>query len=174
MSFTLIPAGKPSKPVPSWRVRVRVWPLTPGGLPMRIPTSGSGIAKRIKNPTWWTRCILFICCVSIPQDVNDAQDTNSYAVLQPTKDTLASFRPSFRPPWYNSPRKILKIALCLSALGSTPDDRLTPLAPIPHSPSQLPHLSIPSQSSTLSLQPRFRRKSGTSLRVALSHAYYYY
>jgi hypothetical protein len=122
---------------------------------MRIPT-GSGIAKRIKNPTWWTRCILFICCVSIPQDVNDAQDTNSYAVLQPTKDTLASFRPSFRPPWYNSPRKILKIALCLSVLGSTPDDQLTPLAPIPHSPSQLPHLSIPSQSSTLSLQPRFR------------------
>ncbi|OAX32370.1 hypothetical protein K503DRAFT_616012 [Rhizopogon vinicolor AM-OR11-026] len=22
--------------------------------------------KHIKNPTWWTRCILFICCVSIP------------------------------------------------------------------------------------------------------------
>ncbi|OJA19815.1 hypothetical protein AZE42_12341 [Rhizopogon vesiculosus] len=22
--------------------------------------------KHIKNPTWWTRCILFICCVSVP------------------------------------------------------------------------------------------------------------
>ncbi|OJA14071.1 hypothetical protein AZE42_11166 [Rhizopogon vesiculosus] len=22
--------------------------------------------KRIQNPTWWTRCVLFICCVSIP------------------------------------------------------------------------------------------------------------
>ncbi|KAJ8587150.1 hypothetical protein M405DRAFT_822039 [Rhizopogon salebrosus TDB-379] len=21
-------------------------------------------AQRIKNPTWWTRCILVICCVS--------------------------------------------------------------------------------------------------------------
>jgi hypothetical protein len=21
-------------------------------------------ATRIENPTWWTRCILFICCVS--------------------------------------------------------------------------------------------------------------
>ena len=35
----------------------------------------SDMAKRIKNPTWWNRCILFICCVSIPQDANDAQDT---------------------------------------------------------------------------------------------------
>jgi hypothetical protein len=56
----------------------------------------------------------------------------SYAILQPTKDTLASFRPSFRPPWYNSPRNILKIALRLSALGSTTHDQLTLLAPIPH------------------------------------------
>ncbi|OJA14730.1 hypothetical protein AZE42_12705 [Rhizopogon vesiculosus] len=22
--------------------------------------------KRIKNPTWWARCVLFICCVSVP------------------------------------------------------------------------------------------------------------
>jgi len=34
------------------------------------------MAKRIKNPTWWNRCILFICCVPISQDANDAQDTN--------------------------------------------------------------------------------------------------
>jgi len=36
----------------------------------------SDIAKRIKNPTWWTHCILFICCVSITQDASDAQGTN--------------------------------------------------------------------------------------------------
>jgi hypothetical protein len=40
------------------------------------PKSTSDMAKRIKNPTWWTRCILFICCVYIPQNANDAQDTN--------------------------------------------------------------------------------------------------
>jgi hypothetical protein len=40
------------------------------------PERASDIAKRIKNPTWWTRCILLICCVSIPPDVNDARDTN--------------------------------------------------------------------------------------------------
>jgi len=56
----------------------------------------------------------------------------SYSVLQPTKDTLAAFRPSFRPPWYNSPRNILNISLRLSALGSTIYDQLTLLAPIPH------------------------------------------
>jgi len=36
----------------------------------------SDMAKRIKNPTWWTRCILFICCVSIPQDASGPQGTN--------------------------------------------------------------------------------------------------
>ena len=42
------------------------------------PEHASDIAKRIKNPTWWTRCILFICCVSIPQDAaDDAQDTSN-------------------------------------------------------------------------------------------------
>ena len=56
----------------------------------------------------------------------------SYAISQPTKDTLASFRLSFRPPWYNSPRNILKISLRSSALGSTIHDQLTLLAPIPH------------------------------------------
>ncbi|OAX40414.1 hypothetical protein K503DRAFT_620527 [Rhizopogon vinicolor AM-OR11-026] len=30
-------------------------------------------AKHIKNPTWWTRCILFICCVSVP-----STDTNGH------------------------------------------------------------------------------------------------
>ena len=40
------------------------------------PKRASSIAKRTKNLTWWTRCILFICCVSIPQDASDAQDTN--------------------------------------------------------------------------------------------------
>ncbi|KAJ8587075.1 WD40 repeat-like protein [Rhizopogon salebrosus TDB-379] len=34
------------------------------GRPERI----SDMVKRIKNPTWWTRCVLFICCVSIPHD----------------------------------------------------------------------------------------------------------
>ncbi|OJA21073.1 hypothetical protein AZE42_09130 [Rhizopogon vesiculosus] len=29
--------------------------------------------KRITNPTWWTRCVLFICCVSVP-----SPDTNSH------------------------------------------------------------------------------------------------
>ncbi|OAX32811.1 hypothetical protein K503DRAFT_804916, partial [Rhizopogon vinicolor AM-OR11-026] len=29
--------------------------------------------KRIKNPTWWTRCVLFICCVSVP-----SPDTSSH------------------------------------------------------------------------------------------------
>jgi len=38
----------------------------------------SDMAKRIKNPTWWDRCILFICCVSIPPDANDAQDTGGH------------------------------------------------------------------------------------------------
>jgi len=33
-------------------------------------------AKRIKNPTRWKRCILFICCLPISQDANDAQGTN--------------------------------------------------------------------------------------------------
>jgi len=40
------------------------------------PKRVSSIVKRIKNPTWWTRCVLFICCVSIPHDASDAQDTN--------------------------------------------------------------------------------------------------
>jgi hypothetical protein len=30
----------------------------------RRPERTSEQATRIKNPTWWTRCILFICCVS--------------------------------------------------------------------------------------------------------------
>ncbi|OAX36720.1 hypothetical protein K503DRAFT_280779 [Rhizopogon vinicolor AM-OR11-026] len=34
--------------------------------PQRTPTSE--IAKGIKNPTWWTRCVLFICCVSSPAE----------------------------------------------------------------------------------------------------------
>jgi hypothetical protein len=38
----------------------------------------NGIAKRIKNPTQWTRCILFICCVSIPPDADDARDTGDH------------------------------------------------------------------------------------------------
>ena len=38
----------------------------------------SDMAKRIKNPTWWNRCILFICCVSIPPDANDGQDTGGH------------------------------------------------------------------------------------------------
>ncbi|OJA19455.1 hypothetical protein AZE42_05669 [Rhizopogon vesiculosus] len=29
--------------------------------------------KRITNPTWWTRCVLFICCVSVP-----SPDTNGH------------------------------------------------------------------------------------------------
>ncbi|OAX36794.1 hypothetical protein K503DRAFT_801738 [Rhizopogon vinicolor AM-OR11-026] len=29
-------------------------------------------AKRIKNPTWWTRCVLCICCASA-QDINGMQ-----------------------------------------------------------------------------------------------------
>jgi len=41
------------------------------------PKRTSSIAKRIKNPTRWTRCILFICCVSIPPDADDACDTNN-------------------------------------------------------------------------------------------------
>jgi hypothetical protein len=41
------------------------------------PKRASSIAKRIKNPTWWTRCILFICCVSIPPDADDARDLNN-------------------------------------------------------------------------------------------------
>ncbi|OJA12174.1 hypothetical protein AZE42_05963 [Rhizopogon vesiculosus] len=38
------------------------------------PWSGrpSDQAKRIKNPTWWTRCVLFICCASA-QDINGRQ-----------------------------------------------------------------------------------------------------
>jgi hypothetical protein len=42
------------------------------------PERASDMAKRIKNPTWCTRCILFICCVSIPEDANDAQDTGGH------------------------------------------------------------------------------------------------
>jgi len=38
----------------------------------------SDMAKRIKNPTWWNRCILFICCVSIPQDANNGQDPGGH------------------------------------------------------------------------------------------------
>jgi hypothetical protein len=45
------------------------------------------MAKRIKNPTGWTRCILFICCVSIPQDANDAQDTNHPQDTNNAQDT---------------------------------------------------------------------------------------
>ena len=41
------------------------------------PKRASSIAKRIKNPTRWTRCILFICCVSIPPDTDDIRDTNN-------------------------------------------------------------------------------------------------
>lgn len=29
--------------------------------------------KRIKNPTWWARCILFICCVPVTPDTGDHQ-----------------------------------------------------------------------------------------------------
>ncbi|OJA11538.1 hypothetical protein AZE42_09864 [Rhizopogon vesiculosus] len=29
--------------------------------------------KGITNPTWWTRCVLFICCVSVP-----STDTNGH------------------------------------------------------------------------------------------------
>ncbi|OJA09773.1 hypothetical protein AZE42_11472 [Rhizopogon vesiculosus] len=32
----------------------------------RRPEQASDKLKRIKNPTWWTRCILFICCASAP------------------------------------------------------------------------------------------------------------
>jgi len=72
---------------------------------------------------------------------------------------------SFRPLWYNSPRKILKITLRLSALGSTTHDQLTILAPIPNPPSQHPHLSIPSQPSTLSLQPRRALQTPTNAEL---------
>jgi len=44
-------------------------------------------AKRIKNPTRWTRCILFICCVSIRQDACDAQDTNHSQDTSHPQDT---------------------------------------------------------------------------------------
>ncbi|OJA10477.1 hypothetical protein AZE42_09336, partial [Rhizopogon vesiculosus] len=39
--------------------------------PRQEPVSDQ--VKRIKNPTWWTRCVLFICCVSVP-----SPDTNSH------------------------------------------------------------------------------------------------
>jgi len=53
----------------------------------RRPERPSDIAKRIKNPTWWTRCILFICCVSIPPDPDDAQDTNYHQDTNDAQNT---------------------------------------------------------------------------------------
>jgi len=44
----------------------------------RRQESATDKAKRIKNPTWWNRCILFICCVSIPQDAHDGQNTGGH------------------------------------------------------------------------------------------------
>ncbi|OAX36722.1 hypothetical protein K503DRAFT_280878 [Rhizopogon vinicolor AM-OR11-026] len=38
----------------------------------RRPERVRDMVKRIKNPTRWTRIILFICCVSLP-DTNDPQ-----------------------------------------------------------------------------------------------------
>ncbi|OJA16019.1 hypothetical protein AZE42_10590 [Rhizopogon vesiculosus] len=38
----------------------------------------SDLAKRMVDPTWWTRSILFICCVSITKDIVDAQNTSGY------------------------------------------------------------------------------------------------
>jgi len=51
------------------------------------PERVSDKAKRIKNPTWWKRCILFICCVSIPQDASDAQGTNHSQDTNNAQDT---------------------------------------------------------------------------------------
>jgi len=40
----------------------------------RRPDQMSDKVKRIKNPTWWTRCILFFCCVSVHSvDTNGRQ-----------------------------------------------------------------------------------------------------
>ncbi|OJA21076.1 hypothetical protein AZE42_09133 [Rhizopogon vesiculosus] len=40
----------------------------------RRPEQMSDKVKRIKNTTWWTRCILFLCCVSVQStDINGRQ-----------------------------------------------------------------------------------------------------
>ncbi|OJA12570.1 hypothetical protein AZE42_13024 [Rhizopogon vesiculosus] len=53
----------------------------------RRPERVSDMVKRIKNPTWRTRCILFICCISIPQDTNDTQVTNNAQGTNGTQNT---------------------------------------------------------------------------------------
>lgn len=52
------------------------------GRPERI----SDMVKRIKNPTWWTRCVLFICCVSIPHDGQDTPDGQATGGAQGSGD----------------------------------------------------------------------------------------
>ncbi|OAX31651.1 hypothetical protein K503DRAFT_61829 [Rhizopogon vinicolor AM-OR11-026] len=40
----------------------------------RRPEQTSDKVQRITNPTWWTRCILFFCCVSVQSaDTNGRQ-----------------------------------------------------------------------------------------------------